>query len=78
MIKRADRKKRRKRFPSLSAYVVFSISVLLIYTIAELTLTAFTDTAHDTLTTCLFATFGGELLTCAVIKIYKLKGADNE
>lgn len=71
-------KKRRKRFPSLSAYVVFSISILLIYTIAELTLTAFTDIAHDTLTTCLFATFGGELLTCAVIKIYKLKGADDE
>jgi len=76
-MKRAG-KKRRKRFPSLSVYVVFSISVLLIYTIAELSLTAFTDIAHDTLTTCLFATFGGEILTCALIKIYKLKGEQNE
>lgn len=75
-MRRADQKKRRKRFPSLSAYVIFSICVLLIYTVAELTLTAFTDISHDTLTTCLFATFGGEILTCAIIKIYKLKGAN--
>lgn len=67
-------KKRRKKFPSLSAYVVFSIIVLLVYTIAELLITSFTELSHDTLTTCLFATFGGEILTCAIIKIYKLKG----
>lgn len=67
-------KKRRKRFPSLSAYVVFSIVVLLAYTIAELLLASLFDISHDTLTTCFFATFGGEILTCAIIKIYKLKG----
>lgn len=71
---RKQRNKRRKKFPSLSAYVVFSIVVLLAYTIAELLLTSLFDISHDTLTTCFFATFGGEILTCAIIKIYKLKG----
>ena len=70
-------KKRRKKFPSLSAYVIFSIIVLLAYTVAELLITSLTDLSHDTLTTCLFATFGGEILTCAIIKIYKLKGDTN-
>ena len=70
-------KKRRKRFPSLSAYVVFSIVMLIAYTIAELLITSLTDLSHDTLTTCFFATFGGEILTCAIIKIYKLKGENN-
>lgn len=70
-------KRRRKKFPSLSAYVIFSICVLLIYTIAELLITSITDLSHDTLTTCLFATFGGEILTCAIIKIFKLKGESN-
>lgn len=72
-------KRRRKKFPSLSAYVMFSIVVLLAYTVAELLITSLTNLSHDTLTTCLFATFGGEILTCAIIKIYKLKGDnDNE
>lgn len=70
-------KKRRKRFPSLSAYVVFSIVMLIAYTVAELLITSLTDLSHDTLTTCFFATFGGEILTCAIIKIYKLKGDNN-
>ena len=70
-------KKRRKRFPSLSAYVVFSIVMLITYTVAELLITSLTDLSHDTLTTCFFATFGGEILTCAIIKIYKLKGENN-
>lgn len=76
-MKRGYRRKGRKRTPSLSAYVVFSITVLLIYTVAELVLTAFTNISNDTLTTCLFATFGGEILTCAVIKIFKLKGEES-
>lgn len=74
---RKQNKKRRKKLPSLSAYVIFSIIVLLAYTVAELLITSLTDLSHDTLTTCLFATFGGEILTCAIIKIYKLKGDTN-
>lgn len=55
----------------LSTYVAFSIAVLLIYTIVALVLSSF-GIQNDTLTTCIFSTFGGECLTCGIIKIFKL------
>lgn len=55
----------------LASYVVFSIAVLLIYTIISLILSCF-GIQNDTLTTCIFGTFGGECLTCGIIKIFKL------
>lgn len=58
---------------SLTKYVIFSIAILLIYTIAELVISITTGQSNDTLTTCLFACFGGEILSCALIKIFKLK-----
>lgn len=57
----------------LSGYVVFSIATLLVYAIAEIALTCIFHEPHDTLTTCMFGTFGGEILSCALIKIFKLK-----
>lgn len=65
--------KRRINKASLSAYVVFSICIVLIYTIVEFIVSAVTGITHDTLTTCFFSTFGGEILVCALIKIFKLK-----
>lgn len=55
----------------LSTYVIFSIAVLLIYTVVSLILSCF-GVQNDTLTTCFFGTFGGECLTCGVIKVFKL------
>ena len=57
----------------LSSYVVFSITILLIYTAVELVLVSLTELSHDTLTTCFYSVFGGEILACALIKIFKLK-----
>lgn len=57
----------------LSSYVVFSITILLIYTAVELVLVSLTEMSHDTLTTCFYSVFGGEILACALIKIFKLK-----
>lgn len=64
---------RHKRIPSLTKYVMFSIGVLLLYSMAEFTFAITADTAHDTLTTCFFGCFGGEILACALIKIFKLR-----
>ena len=55
----------------LSTYVAFSIAVLLVYTVVSLVLSAF-GIQNDTLTTCIFSTFGGECLTCGIIKVFKL------
>lgn len=56
----------------LSTYVAFSIAVLLIYTVISLILSVVFGVQNETLTTCMFGTFGGECLTCGVIKVFKL------
>ena len=63
---------------ALDVYVIFSILMLLIYTVADQYLTYRTGYTNDTLTTCFFGFFGGEVVTCALIKIFKLKEENNE
>lgn len=67
-----------KKRHALDTYVIFSITMLLIYTIVNQYLTYKTGYANDTLTTCFFGFFGGEVVTCALIKIFKLKEENNE
>lgn len=70
---------RRKRTRALDKYVVFSISILLIFTVSQMAITAITGIEQSTLITCFFACFGGELFLCAMIKRLKLKeGTHNE
>ena len=61
-----------RKLKGLDYYVIFSITVLLVFTIVEMAMSHYTGT-HDTLTTCVFACFGGEILSCALIKVFKLK-----
>ena len=70
-------KARKHKLNGLDKYVIFSISMLLIFTIAEIVTSFFTGT-HDTLTTCFFGCFGGEILSCALIKVFKLKGKSHD
>ena len=67
-----------KQDPSLGSFVVFSIFVLIVYTIVEQVLSFLTGVTHDTLTQCFYACFGGEILCCCLIKIFKLKGGSND
>lgn len=69
---------RKKKLTGLDKYVIFSFTVLIVYTIAEFITSTITGVPHDTLTMALYGAFGGELLLCAVIKKYKLKGVSNE
>ena len=62
----------------LSVYVFFSILCLLAYTVTGLIFTACDKSLSDTLTSCFFATFGGEILSCALIKIFKLRESNND
>lgn len=70
--------KKSKRISGLDKYIIFSFSVLIIYSIFEFVFSILTDTPHDTLTVALYGAFGGELLLCAVIKKYKLKRGDTD
>ena len=58
---------------SLTKFVIFSFIILIIYSIAASIIFCITGQEMATLTTCFFSTFGGEVLACAIIKIFKLR-----
>ena len=70
--------KKIKSISSLSLYVIFSIVALIIYTIISQYLAMNYGIILDTLTTCFFGFFGGEIVTCGLIKIFKLKDTKKE
>lgn len=63
---------------TLDLYVIFSIAMMIIYTIVSQTIAVTSGVYLDTLTTCFFGFFGGEIVTCALIKIFKLKEEKKE
>lgn len=67
-------KKQKQKLPALDKYVIFSLVVLIIFTVVSFVYQFVTrQEISSTLTTCFFAAFGGELLTLAMIKRLKLK-----
>lgn len=68
-----ERLQKKKVMPDLDKYIIFSFVVMLTYTIFEFIFSTITGVTHDTLTTCLYSAFGGELLMCAMIKRLKLR-----
>lgn len=67
---------KKRKLNGLDLYVIFSISMLIIYTIASFFIAVKCNAQLDVLTGCFFAFFGGEIVTCALIKIFKLKRGD--
>lgn len=76
MVSKTKIKRTKRKLKALDKYVLFSISVLLIFTIAQMIITAITGVTQDTLITAFFACFGGELLLMAITKWLKLKTED--
>lgn len=62
-----------KNVKALDVYVTFSILALIVYTIISQLLAIYYGVILDTLTTCFFGFFGGEVVTCGLIKIFKLR-----
>ena len=62
-----------KNVKALDVYVTFSILSLIVYTILSQLLAMNYGIILDTLTTCFFGFFGGEVVTCGLIKIFKLR-----
>ena len=58
---------------NLTKYVVLSICIVIIYSIGDFILSTVTGVSHDTLTTCVYGFFGGEVVTCGLIKIFKIR-----
>jgi hypothetical protein len=64
---------RKTKLNKLDRYLIFSIIVLLVYTVAEMTVSSLTGIDHSTLTTCVFSAFGGEFFFAGLIKIFNIK-----
>lgn len=67
------RKSKKKKIKALDLYVIFSIVSLIIYTVVSQIIATKYGIMLDTLTTCFFGFFGGEIVTCGLIKIFKLR-----
>lgn len=62
----------------LTKFIIFSFAMTIIYTVIAIVFQGITgETLSDTLTTCFFAVYGGEVLSCALIKVFKLKKEGN-
>lgn len=58
---------------NLTKYVVFSISFVILYTLAEFIVSTITGVHHEVLTGCVYGFFAGEIVLCGMIKIFKLR-----
>lgn len=76
-LQREEKKRQKRKLQTLDKYVIFSIVVLLLYTAIEMVVATFTNVSHETLTTCFYAAFGGEILSCCLIKLFKLRREDS-
>lgn len=66
--------RKRRKTPALDKYVIFSLSAIIIFTITAIVYQFISgQVLSDTLTTCFFAAFAGELLMLCLIKRLKLK-----
>lgn len=72
------KKRRKKKIGALDIYVTFSIVSLIIYTVISQLIAMRSGIMLDTLTTCFFSFFGGEIVTCGLIKIFKLRDIKKE
>ena len=61
-----------KRTNKLDRYLIFSFAVVLVYIIAHTVIFAITGQEATTLTIAVFGLFGGEIISCLLIKKFKL------
>lgn len=73
LIKRNGETKKGKKVSTLDKYLIFSFTCLIVFTVVMIIVQTITGMTQDTLITCFFSAFGGELLLCAMIKRLKLK-----
>ena len=66
-----------KKLNGLDKYVIFSLAVVLLYTIAEFITSTITGIEKSTLSTCVYSFWAGEVVSAMLIKIFKIRGNDN-
>lgn len=67
----------KKKISALDKYVIFSFAMIILFTLAEFITSMITGIEHSTLIVAWFGVWGGEVLSLALIKIFKLKEGNN-
>ena len=67
-----------KKLNGLDKYVIFSIAIVLIYTIAEFITSTITGVEKSTMTIAVYGFWAGEVISAAIIKIFKIRDEDKE
>lgn len=57
----------------VDTYLIISIILMIVYTIASLIILVSTGCTYDQLTICFFAAFGTEIASCCIIKSLNIK-----
>ena len=65
-------KKEKKKLNTLDKYILFSLTVIILYTIAHTIIFAITGLEAKILDGLFYATFGLEILYCFLLKKFKL------
>lgn len=60
------------KLAKLTKFIIFSIVIIIVYSVVEFIFSITTGISHDTLTTCVYAFFGTELVSCALIKVFNI------
>ena len=59
---------------TLLKFIIVSFAIVILYSITAVLFQAIThEELSPTLTGCVFAFFGGEVLDCTVLKVFKIK-----
>lgn len=67
-----------KKLNKVDKYILMSVTLLILYTIIDRIILVRTGLSSDTLTTCFFAAFGTEILSCCIIKSLNIKNEGKE
>lgn len=67
------RSRKRKKLTGLDKYVIFSLCVTMCYTVAEFITATMTGQEKSTLTMAVYGFWAGEIVTCGLIRITKLR-----
>ena len=59
-------------------YLIFSITILIIFTVVQVVMMCLGKDLNDTLITCMFAFFGTEIAACCVIKVINIQHGDDD
>lgn len=67
-----EENKTKKKLNTLDKYIIFTLTVIILYTIAHTVIFAITGTEARVLDGLFYATFGLEILYCFLLKRFKL------